>query len=143
MVQRAVNVKIKAGLKSSAMVRNLDAYCLRGHRLSHITSAKVQIQRFNIKEFKPKESKPIKFQLAKNNILTPPRFKSIEPGKISYTDKKKEYLRKNGTEKKISWHLGITSTPLKVVRRNGIIEAMEDATIARKKAIFRGTAQNL
>ena len=41
MVQRAVNAKIKAGLRSSTMVRESDAHCPRGHRLSHNTSLKL------------------------------------------------------------------------------------------------------
>ena len=42
MVQRAVNAKAKAGLRSSTMVRDLDVRCPRGHHLSHNTSSKVQ-----------------------------------------------------------------------------------------------------
>ena len=42
MVQRAVNAKAKAGLRSSTMDRDLDTCCPRGHRLFHNTSSKVQ-----------------------------------------------------------------------------------------------------
>ena len=42
MVQKAVNAEAKAGLRSSTMVRNLEARCPRGHRLSHNTFSKIQ-----------------------------------------------------------------------------------------------------
>ena len=41
MVQRAVNVEAKVGLRSSTMVRELDARCPRGHRPSYNTSSKM------------------------------------------------------------------------------------------------------
>ena len=41
MLQKAVNAEAKAGLKSSTIVRNLDAHCPRGHRLSHNTFLKI------------------------------------------------------------------------------------------------------
>ena len=61
MVQRAVNAEAKAGLRSSIMVRDLDAHCPRGHRSSHNTSTKVQTQSSKdssrLKETKPKDLK--------------------------------------------------------------------------------------
>ena len=57
MVQRAVNAEVKAGLRSSTIVRDSDARCPRGHRLSHNTSLKVQTQ--GSKDLsRPKETKP-------------------------------------------------------------------------------------
>ena len=41
MVQKAVNVEAKAGLKSSIMVQDLDACCLKDHRPSYNTFSKV------------------------------------------------------------------------------------------------------
>ena len=62
MVQRAVNVEAKAGLRSSTMVLDLDARCPRDHPLSHNTSSKVQTQgsqnSSRSKEPKPKNPKP-------------------------------------------------------------------------------------
>ena len=64
MMQRAVNAEAKADLRSSTMVRDLDARCPRGHRPSHNTSSKVQSQGSNNKdssrseEPKPKDLKP-------------------------------------------------------------------------------------
>ena len=73
MVQKAVNTEAKIGLKSSTMVWDLDAYCLRGHRLSHNTFSKVQIQDFNNKDFsyskKPKPKDP-KLVLPCDNMAT-------------------------------------------------------------------------
>lgn len=41
MVQKELNAKAKASIKSNIMVRDLDIYCLRGHCLSNNTTAKV------------------------------------------------------------------------------------------------------
>ena len=58
MVQKAVNAEAKAGLRSSTMVRELDARCPRGHRPSHNTFLKVQTQETTAKEPYTKESRP-------------------------------------------------------------------------------------
>ena len=42
MMQKTVNAEAKAGLRSSAMVRDSDIRCPRGHRLSNNTASKVQ-----------------------------------------------------------------------------------------------------
>ena len=95
MVQRAVNAEAKAGLRSSTMVRELDARCPRGHRPSHNTSSKVQTQGSSHKdsprteESRPKEAKPTN---GKNPA--PPRSESAEPGKTSRTDKRGSILRR-------------------------------------------------
>ena len=44
MVQRVVNAEVKAGLRSSLIIRELDARYLRGHRPSHNNFLKVQTQ---------------------------------------------------------------------------------------------------
>ena len=41
IIQRTVNAEAKAGLRSSTIVRDLDAHCLKGHRTSYITLVKV------------------------------------------------------------------------------------------------------
>ena len=50
MVQKAVNAESKAGLKSSAMVRDSDIRCLRGHRPSNSIVSKVQTQETTTKD---------------------------------------------------------------------------------------------
>ena len=66
MVQRAVNAKAKAGLKSSTMVRDLDIHCPRGHCSSNSNASKVQTQKTTAKDFlcpkkpKVKETKSIR-----------------------------------------------------------------------------------
>ena len=42
IVQRAVNMEGKAGLRSSTMVQNSDIRCLKGHCFSNSTASKVQ-----------------------------------------------------------------------------------------------------
>ena len=50
MVQRAVNAESKAGLRSSAMVRDSDICYPQGHRLSNSTASKVQTQGITAKD---------------------------------------------------------------------------------------------
>ena len=92
MMQRVVNVETKADLKSSAMVRNLDACYPKSHYFSHIIFLKTQTQRFNTKKSKLEEFKPKKSKLA--NIKTSATFypNFTEPRKTSYQDKKKKYF---------------------------------------------------
>ena len=136
MMQRAVNAKAKTDLRSNAMVRDLDAHCPRSHCFTHATLVKVQTQGFNTKESKPKEFWPKELKSAKSKNPAPPHSEFTELGKTSRINKKKTILKKNETRKTVPWQLGIMPTPLKVKRRNGIIEAIGDGTIARKKAIF-------
>ena len=93
MVQRAVNVKAKAGLKSSTMVRELDARCPRGHGLSYNTSSKVQTHgsshedSTHSKKPKSKDLKP-----------APLRDKAAKPAKKEDRKKKKKGLRNQRRE---------------------------------------------
>ena len=64
MVQRAVNVKTKAGLRSSIMVRNINSHYSRDYHSSQNTSIKIQTQNLTIKESKPKKSRPKEIKLA-------------------------------------------------------------------------------
>ena len=98
-MQRAVNAEAKAGLKSSAMVQDLDTYCFKGHRFFHATLAKIQIQGFNIKESKPKKSRLKKLKPAKGKTPTLSCFKSIKLGKTFCIDKKRKYLKKKQDQK--------------------------------------------
>ena len=97
MVQRTVNVEVKAGLKLSIIVRNADFRCPRGYRLSQNTSIKVQTQGSTAKESKPKEFRPKDLKPA--NVKTPALPRSNELRKISCQDKKKEYLKKKRDQK--------------------------------------------
>ena len=87
-MQKVVNARAKAGLRSSTMVWNLDARCSRGHRPSHKTSSKVQSQGSNnkdsshSKELKPKDLKP---SLPRNNAVAEPAKKE------NRKDKKKRF----------------------------------------------------
>ena len=97
MVQKAVNVEAKTGLKSSIMVRDADSRCPRDHRPSQNPSTKVQTQGSIIKESKPEESTPKDLKSADGKTPAPSR--TNEPGKTSYQDKKKEYLKKKRDRK--------------------------------------------
>ena len=57
MVQMAVNIEAKAGLRSSTIVRNLDTHCPRGQRPSNSTASKMQTKGTTIKDFHPEEPK--------------------------------------------------------------------------------------
>ena len=99
MVQRAVNAKAKASLRSSIIIRDLDARCPKNHYSSNATLAKVQTQGFNTKESKPEEFRPKELKLAKGKTPTQPRSKFTEPKKTFRTDKKKKYLKKKRDQK--------------------------------------------
>ena len=65
IVQKTVNIKAKAGLRFSTMVRDLDIWCLRDHCFCNSTASKVQTQETNAKDFlhpkkpKAKDTKPV------------------------------------------------------------------------------------
>ena len=92
-MQKAVKAKFKAGLKSSAMVRELDVRCVRGHCLSHNTSSKVQTQGSSHKDsprsekLKPKDLKP-----------APSCDDAAEPAKKEDRNKKKKKLQSQRRE---------------------------------------------
>ena len=76
MVQKTINVEAKAGLRSSTMVRDLDACCLKGHHPSQNTFSKVQTQGSSYKDlFRSKEPKNTDPKLA------PPRGNAAELAK--------------------------------------------------------------
>ena len=58
MVQKAVNAKAKAGLRSTTMVQDLNIRCPQGHRPSNNTTSKMQTQGTTVKDsFRPEEPK--------------------------------------------------------------------------------------
>ena len=94
MVQKIVNAEAKAGLRSSAMIRDSDICCLRGHRPSNSIASKVQTQGMSAKEPRPEESKIKKAKRAKKKAPAPPRTnaaESSEQGKKDKKDKKRKF----------------------------------------------------
>ena len=74
MVQKAINTEAKAGLRSSTMVRDLNAHCRRGHHLSHNFSSKVQTQDSSHKDSPRSEeskNKDLKPALSRGNAAEP------------------------------------------------------------------------
>ena len=63
IVQRAVNAKAKAGLRSSTMVRDSDISYPRDHRSSNSAGSKVQTQEATVKDSHPEEYKVKKVRL--------------------------------------------------------------------------------
>ena len=93
IVQRAANAEVKAGLRSSIIVQEADAYCFRGHHPSHNTSSKVQTQGSSHKDsLRSKESKPTDLKPA------PLRDNAAEPAKKKDRKEKKKRLRNHGRE---------------------------------------------
>ena len=137
MMQKTVNAKAKAGLRSSIIVRDLDSHCLRGHCLSQNTFAKVQTQGLTAKEPKPKEFWPKKAQPANGKFFAPPRFN--EAVKLHCQEKKKEYQKKKQNRK----------NPSLAIRDNAIEGGSEKKKSdgkyynLLKKSILLGTIQNL
>ena len=85
MVQRAVNAETKASLRSSIIARDLNAYCPKGHCLSHNTSSKVQTHGSNHKN-SPRSKKS----------------KSKDPKSTSPYDNMADQTKKEGEKKKKS-----------------------------------------
>ena len=105
MVQKVVNAEVKAGLRFSAMVRDLDIRCFRGHCSSNSTASKVKTQGTTVKkpyseEFRPKEAKSAKKKapiLPQTNVA-----ESLEQGKKDRKDKKRRFqkYRRDHTRKR-------------------------------------------
>ena len=57
MVQKAINIDIKAGLKSNIMVWNADFRYFKTHYLSYNLSAKMKIQDSTAKKSNPEKFK--------------------------------------------------------------------------------------
>ena len=84
-MQKAINLKVKASQKSSAMIWNLDAYCPKSYHLSANTSSNVQTQSSkNFFYFEEPKLKNLKSILLRDNILKPAKKKS---------EKKKRFWR--------------------------------------------------
>ena len=62
MMQNAINVEAKGGLKSSTIVQDSNIHCPRGHRSSNSIALKVQIQK----------------TIAKNSHLEEPKIKIVK-----------------------------------------------------------------
>ena len=94
MVQKTVNAETKAGLRSSIMVRDSDARCPRGHRSSHNTFFKVQMQSSSHKDSprskKPKTKDP-KPALSHDNVVEPAKKKDRRKKKKRLRNQKREH----------------------------------------------------
>ena len=104
MMKKAINVKVKVGLKSSIIVRNADFCYPRNYRSSQNTFTKVQTQGSTAKKSKPKESRPKDLKLANGKTLAP--LHTDKPGKIFCQNKKKKYLKKKQDRKNFTLATG-------------------------------------
>ena len=135
MMQRAVNIEAKAGLKSSIIAQKLNVYYSKGHRSSYATFSKIQIQK--TKEFKLKESRPKESKLAKGKTFALACIIFAEPGKTFCQDKKKEYLKKKQDRK--NFNLVTKDNAIKGEKK----WADKSAIIVRRKVILLGIILNL
>ena len=104
------------------MVRNMDSHCPRDYCLSQNTSIKVQTQGSTTKISKLKESRSKDLKPANGKTPTLPR--TNKPGKISYQDKKKKYLKK------------------KQDRKNSILAIQNNAIEGEKKQNSQGNGKS-
>ena len=111
MVKKAVNVEAKVGLRSSTMVRDLDARCPRGHHPSHNIFFKVQTQvskdsscskKPKLKDLKPVSSRDDVAELAKKKDrkdkkkkLRNQRWKEQPPATDANTEASKKKKKKH------------------------------------------------
>ena len=136
MVQRAVNAEAKADLRSSTMVRDLDARCPKGHRPFHNTSSKVKTQGSNdssrFEEPKPKNPKPA---VSRNNAAEPAK-------KENRKDKKKKLQNRRQEQNKQTPTTGDNIEAPKKKRR-GVTQARSRVLTVIRKAIMPATAPSL
>ena len=97
MVQKMINVKTRASLRSNIIVWDADSCCLRSHCLFQNTFAKIQTQDSTAKKSKPEEFRLKDSKLANEKTSTPPRI--YKSGKISCQNKKKKYFKKKRDRK--------------------------------------------
>ena len=100
IVWRVVNAEAKAGLRSSPMVFDSNAWCFRGHRPSHNNSPKMQTQGTTAKKPRTKKLRPKKVKQADGK--TPALPCSKEPVKPNCQEKKKQYRMKKQDRKNSS-----------------------------------------
>ena len=93
MVQKVVNVETKAGLRSSAMVRDSDIRCFRGHYPFNSTASKVQTQGTSAKKPRPEESRTKEAKPAEKKAPAPPRTNAVESSEQSKKDRKDKKRR--------------------------------------------------
>ena len=94
IVQRAVNAKAKAGIKSSTIVWDSDTRCPRGYCSFHNTSSKVQTESSK-DSFRPKKPKPkdIKSAPSRNYTLELPKKDNKKNKKKMFQGQRWEYTR--------------------------------------------------
>lgn len=97
MLQKAINVENKIGLRSSVIVWDAESYCFKSYCLFHNTFAKVQIKSLTAKKSKSEESKSRKSKLANKNFFAPPHIN--KPAKLIYQAKEKNIKKKARPEK--------------------------------------------
>ena len=88
MVQRAVNAETKVGLRSSAMVQDLNICCSRGYCPFNSTASKVQIQGTSAKEPRPEESRTEEAKLAEEKVFALLRTNAAEFSEQSKKNRK-------------------------------------------------------
>ena len=71
-MQKAVNTKTKAGLRSSIIIQDVDSHSFRNHYLSQNIFTKMQTQSLIAKKFKSKEFRPKNSNLADKKTLVLP-----------------------------------------------------------------------
>ena len=131
MVQRAVNVETKAGLRSSTIVRDSDICCPKGHHPSNSTVSKMQTQRITAKDSScPEKSKAKETKFVCANTVEP-----LEQDKKDNKDQRDKKWKKgkkgNGvTPRPLAT---ISLTPQKRRKRTKIVISMESRIITETK----------
>ena len=128
MIQKAVNVEAKVGLRSSTIVWDLNACCPRGHRLFHNTCFKIQTQSSkNFSCSKETKSKDPKLALSYDDAAEPAKKKDKK-------DKKKKLQNRRQEHNKQTLATGGNSEAQKKKKR-GMTQARSRVLIAIRKDI--------
>ena len=139
-MQRAANAETKAGLRSSAMVRDLDIRCPRGHRPSNSIASRVQTQGTAAKMPRPEESKSKDIKAVYANAAE--RSEQDKKDKKDRRDKKRRF-RKKKNQKKPRPLATTPSMPLKRTWGRSVTLVRSRASTAIRKTITPATAPSL
>ena len=136
MVQKAINIEAKAGLKSTIMVRNLNIRYSQGYCLFNNTTSKVQIQGTTAKDsscFEKPKTKNFKSVSPYDNIAMPAKKKN----------KQKRFKYKQKCIKKLEKIPAISNNIVNATKKKKSVTLVKSRiSTAIKKATILGTASS-
>ena len=133
IVQRAVNAKAKAGLRSSIMIWESNTHYPRGPAC--FTTLFERCKPRGLLPKNPALRNPSPKKQNRSTTRPPLRLAAMSPSGLIARKRRKSIRRKSKTKKTLLRPLETTPSRVRKTTRS--------ATIARKRAILQGTARNL